>query len=499
MKIKDMQAFLTTASIFHNFQTYLLFFIYIAARVLSFFLYDHPVAQGVLVFAIIIAFGIIYFKNYTWAWYVVLGELLLGGAGHFFEFFGLSLRTLLLATFFFLWILHSASQLSLRHRTFIQHRIFYWLIPLAVFLFIGFVQGVLNGHRAVAIVQDLLPYGFFALLLPAYHLFQEKETQAYLVRLLLVFILGSALFSLFTFLYYSGGFGELQDAYYHWFRNGAAGKITDMGNHFFRIVTPEHLLLTPLALLICSLIMRTERHNPLWYAFLFLALLTLVLDLSRIYAIAFTAGLVILAYKHNKLRWIAVSGAALAVTVLLFFSVHFLASRGTSFGWELFAGRAASIAQPELETSAYTRTALLEPAIALIKENPVFGNGLGATITYLNPITYRTVRTSAFDWGYLEMLAELGILGTLAFLSVIGLGIAEIIKKIRSAPDWHDFYVGLLAGSVAFLFMNITFPALFHVFGIVWFVFVLTFAMKPHTIFDPLVVLLYRIFNRLKT
>ncbi len=351
------------------------------------------------------------------------------------------------------------------------------------------------GHPTAMIIQDAIPYAYFFLLLPAYRLFHEPKSREFLIRLLLVFLIGSALFSLITFIIYSTGVGQLQDTYYHWFRDIAGGKITDLGSQFFRIVVPEHLLLVPLILIISSLLMRDEKHHWLWHAFSFLIILTLALNFSRIYILALGAGLLVLKYKHTWKKWLFVSAGTVATVLITFVLISFAASRGQSLGLDLLGLRVGAIARPTTDVSASFRLALLPAIIPLIQQHPVIGSGLGASVSFINPHTDTTVTTPQFDWGFLELITELGLIGGVFYLGLILIGVIEIIKKIKAAPDWHDFYVGILAGAVAFLVMNITSPALFHVFGILYFVFFFTFAMKPPGIFEHLIQTLYRVFH----
>ena len=160
--------------------------------------------------------------------------------------------------------------------------------------------------------------------------------------------------------------------------------------------------------------------------------------------------------------------------------------------------RITSLAMPQTETSSATRMMILPEALEMVKDNPILGVGLGATITFRNSNTYEMVTTRQFDWGYLEMIAELGALGALALLSLIFFAIKKLLTKIKNAPDWHDFYVGLLAGVVAMLVINLTAPALFHVFGIIFLVLVIAVSLKPESAFERTIDLLYRIFNRFK-
>jgi O-antigen ligase len=320
----------------------------------------------------------------------------------------------------------------------------------------------------------------------------------YLVRLIIVFLIGSALFSLFTYILFVSGTAELQGPLYHWFRDIAVGKITEVTTYYYRIVLAENLLITPILLVISSLLMRDEKHHKMWRVLFLCGAVILALNFSRAYLLAFAVGLLFLKYKHKVLRWFIVSAWSVAMIVLIFMSILIISSKGKSFGFEIIGIRISSLIQPITETSSNIRMALLEPIETLILQHPIIGNGLGSTFTYIDPRTYTEVTTSQFDWGYLEMWAELGIGGALCLLTIVGFLIYELIKKIRSISDYHDLYVGLLGGVIALLVMNITSPALYHVLGIFFLTFIIAFASKADGLFDETVTLLYRVFNRLK-
>ncbi|EKD66917.1 MAG: hypothetical protein ACD_48C00677G0003 [uncultured bacterium] len=493
-----MNSVLTSQSIFLNKQTVWLLLLFFVLRIGSFFLFGHTIIQGILVFGIIMLFAVLYFLETHYGWYLLLGEFFLGGSGNFLEFFGLSIRTTLLVTFLFLWIVQHIVQKKRRFRLRIDHKIGYALLAFGAFILFAAGRGVYLGNGFTTVMRDVIPFTYFALLLPFYHYFYKPETQEYFVRLLFVFLLGSALFSLITFFIYSSGLGIIHDTFYTWFRDVAMGKITDVGHGFFRIVTPEHLLVVPSILMISSLIMRDEKHHRNWYVFLTLGLLILVFELSRTYLLALFAGLVVLKYTHNVINWVKVSSMNLAIFLVLFISTSLLASGFSTTGIGLLGLRFAGIAQPILETSAYTRTALLQPIGQLILQHPILGNGLGSMITFLNPETYQFITTGQFDWGYFELVAEFGVLGVLSLLVLLMLVAYELIQKIARLSDYQDFYVGLLAGFIAILVMTVTSPVLFHVLGVFYFVLVLAFIIKPISVFDETLTLLYRIFNRKK-
>lgn len=489
---------LTTYSIFRNWQTPLLLIIFFTLRITSFYLSPHPIIQAILVFFFIFILGLVFFKNPDWAWMIILGEIILGGAGHYLEFFGLSIRTVLILVFLFLWIVFAVTNRDKINFLKIPGKLFYVLLPLGFFLLISTIAGLFNGHQIQYIIQDLIPFSFLILLLPAYHLFKNEKIKHYFIRLCIVFLIGSMIFSLVTFFFFTTGVAELHDPFYNWFRDVTMGKITHVTDFYYRVVTPAHLLITPILLMICALLMRDEKHHYMWRFLFFCGALVLALDFSRVYLLAFAVGLLFLKYKHKFHRWIKVSLWSLSIIALMFISINIISSGFRSFGLEIIGIRISSFAAPEVELSTATRMVLLDPIFSIIKQHPIIGSGLGATVIYLHPATYEQVTTRSFDWGYLEMWAELGLFGGLWLLIIVGVLIFELIKKIRKLADYHDFYIGLLGGIISMLIINITTSALTHVLGIFYLAFVIAFVSKPVTIFDGVVTILYRIFNRLK-
>jgi len=182
----------------------------------------------------------------------------------------------------------------------------------------------------------------------------------------------------------------------------------------------------------------------------------------------------------------------------MFSGVSFIASQGKTMGWEQFGIRITSLVKPQIEVSSATRMITLPVIWEVIAKQPIFGVGLGNSITFYNPTTYQIQTTPSSDWGYLDMWAELGLLGAVAFITFYFLTAFLLVKKIKNIPDWHDFDVGLLAGLIAFLVMNITISSMVHVFGVFFLIFTLSIATKYTAIFDKTTQLLYRVFNKSK-
>lgn len=493
-----MTFFKTKGSIFHNVQTLVLFLGFFGIRALSYFLYGHPIMQGLVVFVFLMFFAALYVRRPRYAWYILLAELFLGGAGNYLEIIGLSMRTILIYTFLFLWIIQSLSKRELHRLLRIPHRIFYVIAPILLFVIFGAFVGVAHGHSIRHIIADVIPFTYLLLILPGYYLLdihRHHELQRFLLRLSAVFLIGSALFALYTFVLYSSGLEILQEPFYKWFRDVAGGKITDMGTGFFRIVLPEHLFMPAAVLIISSILMKKHARHAMWMLLLTSSLLVLVLNLSRAYFLGTAIGFFVLLYQHSKLEWLKVAVTGALISFTLFFSINLAASSGQSIGLELLGLRTKSFIQPQIEESTYTRMALLTPISEHIQLSPWFGRGLGSTLQFYHPETGVYITTTQYDWGYLEIWAELGLFALVNILILLLFLAWETIRHIRNFADYHEFHVGLLATIVAMMVINIFAPVFMHVFGMLLIVAFIDLVTRTPRIFDQLIHAIHHLFH----
>jgi O-antigen ligase len=482
---------------FWNFKVVIYFLIFFSLRLLSFALTDHTLISAILVFCVILGFASIYFFDREMAFIILIGELLLGGSGTLLEFYGISLRTLLLITYIGLFSIEYISQSQKRRSLYIPHAISVSIGIFAIFVLISSLLGAKNGHAILHIYADIVPFLYFLLLVPAYIFFLEKRFTEEFICLLLVYLIGSAIFSIFTLALFSSHTFLIHGEYYSWFRDVLGGKITDMGTGFFRIVLPEHLLTVPLMLIISSLLMKDERHHRFWWIILISGFAILTANLSRTYILAYIIGFLFLGYRHYIHRWFSVAIKTLILSTAVFITVHIISSGGSSIGFEIFFGRLVGIISPTLEASAYTRYVLLDPILNSISSYPFFGIGIGSSITFTDPVSHLIVNTTEYDWGMLELIAEFGIIGMISLMIIIATTLLELLYKIKTASSHQDLYIGLSASLIAFIVMTITAPALFHVLGICFLVFVIVITMQPMSTHDRVVRSIYRIFHRL--
>ncbi|MBP9802460.1 hypothetical protein KBC40_02635, partial [Patescibacteria group bacterium] len=261
---------------------------FFALRLLSFLLKDSQIGQDIFVWLNVLLLLVLFYKNKTWAWYYLLVEFILGGAGLFFQSFALSLRTILTLEFLGLYFL---SDLKIFKKDFWYSNKNILLIFLAALLFLisSFYLGLKNNHSLLFIVQDLLPFIFFLLIFPAKEYFVPEKISSHLLNGLLAFVTASSLWSMFNLMLFRTGTGVLHADYYNWLRDFALAKITYLDSGFWRIVFPEHLLLVPAMILLITLYIKTKdsprlrsgEAGKLILIFLALANIILALNISR--------------------------------------------------------------------------------------------------------------------------------------------------------------------------------------------------------------------------
>ena len=442
---------------------------YFIIRIFSFFFGpETPLqAQSILntfVSEIILASAIyLIWKNRPWGWYIIALEIILGGAGGFLSVGSISLRTLLLilsiSTFFTKKI--TGGQL---YDLYLETKTISKILSLLfVVVLISVLRGIYFGHGMGAIFADTIPYFFFLYYYPLRELMKTEKFKNICFSAICAAIIGNAIFMAFTLAGFSWGVISLQQTYYHWFRDVALGKITDFHTEYYRLVINEHLLLAPVLLYFLNKIIREKVLTPANILYSALLLFILSVNLTRIYMLALAFGLLFFFTKAAWKRWLAYCAGVGLVFVLIFTYTHLLATRGTSPGWEFFGLRLQSIVQPQIEDSSLSRMLLLPKIWGKIMQHPVLGNGLGDAVAVYSPIFKKEISTPSFDWGYLELWDELGIIGITAWLILLGVIIST--QKIYLKHSGEGAYVLSAIGSL--MVINITSPALFHVLGII--------------------------------
>ena len=446
--------------------------IYFVIRIFSYFFSPTTPLYGANPINWILSAGIlgtvIYFllKKDIRGWFIIAAEIILGGAGSFLEIGGIALRTILLVAAMGIFAFHTIK--DKKYQIFFENKyILYILLGLFLIVKISAINGYLQGNSLKLIIADSIPYLFFLYYFPLRQLIASENFRNTTFGMILSAIIGNFIFMYATLIGFSTKLLVLQDNYYHWFRDVASGKITDYATGFFRIVLNEQLLLVPLFLMLFSYQLKNDKYKKLLAICSVLLLAILGINLTRIYFVALAAGILFLfSIKYWK-KWFVYSATALLSFVIIFMLTHLAATKGHSLGLEYLGVRLQSIAAPQTEDSSLSRMLLLPKITEKIKANPVVGSGLGDTVTVYSPVFKQEITTPHFDWGYLEIWAEMGLIGLLTWFILIG-----YIKRLL----WPNLASGVAL--TALLVINLTSPALFHVMGILLITTLATFGIK---------------------
>lgn len=435
---------------------------YFSLRLFSYFFGSPtPLSDGSIVntiFSVLLVFATTYLlvKKDSKGWLLIVGELMLGGSGNILAIDSISIRTVLLFISLLIFLVQTTHAKKIREM-FIEP-ISIPILFLLLWATISAIVGIRNHNEMSLIISDFIPYLFLLYYYPLKELFSKDNFKIYCFNILIAGVLANALFIFFTFILFNLQITALQDSYYHWFRDILGGKITYLSNGFYRLVLNEHLLAVPIAV---YFVYRQIKDPKKINLVIILALsFILALSLTRIYYLALVVSLFFLFSREYWKKWIKYS-LLILFSIFIFFTVFYLfASRGTSPGWEYFGLRIGSIASPTTEQSSLSRIVLFPEIINKIKDSPAVGSGLGSTVTIFSPVYNENITTTHFDWGYLEIMAETGIIGFTAWLAMIYCLFYYMRRnKNKQSPP--------IAVITALLVINITSPAIFHVFGVI--------------------------------
>lgn len=404
--------------------------------------------------------------------YLLLLELAIGGLGYLLAGeiggFKVSLRLAIFAAAFIGWLIYTVRKKDLSWLK--AKRLFYFFIFL-FFIALGFTLALLAGRSLGAIFSDLNAYLFFGLI--GLFLTAKIDWQV-IVKVILASTLVSGIKTIVVTYLFASGLAVVGGRHlYKWVRDTRVGEITHITDNLYRVFFQSHFynllaILILIVLLFSGLAIRDKTRNWLW-PLLWLNFLAILISQSRSFWLALIAcaGLYFLYLIKEKAGFKKIFGYMM-IWPLLLVSAHLAVNvmLGTMQINVIFV-RATGV---ESQGAASSRTAQLTPLWSEIKKSPLWGQGFAKTLTYkssdprnrseANPEGWYT--TSAFEWGYLDIVLKIGFLGLLAYLIFIG----KIYHGLWSMLEKEKIYAAWILGVVALLIVNIFTPYLNHPLGI---------------------------------
>lgn len=438
-----------------------------------------PELGGIVFWFLIILVAGLTFCRLEYGLLFLLFEFLAGHEGHCFSGGGVSLRLALFLVVMAIWLGRKISNSNFKNFRF-QKIISLPSTPLS-FAFLAFLLIVLFSlargcwqNNYFLARGDFINYAYLFLIFPLSEVIGKNFFQKKGQQIIEAGVIGISFLTIIILFLFASNLVSVHDQFYWWWRQTIFGKATLAGNNFFRIVSSAHLLILPLFLVFLSFLIQPQTRKK---KFIFLALLSslvLVINFSRAYFLGIFFGLIFLRagvrFKKSLLFFLLI----VLILIFEFGLINFLINQNPNVGY--LRARMKSIAAPEEELSARTRLNILPSLLTKIKANPFFGEGLGSTVSYINPLTQKKDLTNHIDWGYLEIWLENGFLGLALYgflLFLILVQSRKLFFQVQQNLFSQRLLVGLRAGLIALMVATLTGPYLFHTLGILYLIAVI--------------------------
>jgi len=470
------------------------------------------------VFFILIAIIVLLFTLYKleYGLLIALTELMIGSQGYLFYLnlgsFKVSMRLGIFLIVFFVWLFKYFKPKTY-WQEFKKNPLWQNFALLLLFIAIGVINGILRHNGLSNVFFDFNGYLYFGLFFVFYEVFKTQRQVINFLKVFLSALIYVCLEIFFTLYLFSHNIPYLSDLFYTWIRDTRVGEITYAGANFFRIFFQSQVWSLEAIFIISCLIFgylltqknplchpepvegsmiarsqgfltlfkRTERVFIYLYLILIAVQTSILISFSRSFWLGGMAGFIALfAYlifiqrlkikKLAQLVAISISSGVLSIALLFIIANFPLPPTSGLFSASMIADRFAMISG---EAGVSSRWHLLPILVNKIKESPLIGTGFGTTVTYktddpriknaANPEGWYTTYT--FEWGYLDTITEIGILGLLVYLVFIGQIMYQGLKNLKTRPlDWLN--LGLLLGLVVLLVTHAFSPYLNHPLGI---------------------------------
>ncbi len=468
----------------------IILFSFMALELFSYLALIFPLLNYFIFITLFLACLIFSFYRLEYAILIVLAEVFIGSMGHMFVLpvasFIISIRMALwLAimipfTLRFAWQLiknKSASQYLQSLKSFKAGKYF---IFLAAFALISLINAYFRGNELNLIYSDFNSWLYFLLILPIVCVYNFKDKKIFnnLKILFLSAVVWTGLKTLILLFIFTHNLIIAPEIYF-WLRKTLMGEMTATLSGWPRIFIQGQIF-SGVALLIIFWLQIKKHKNRFFVKSLalFLSALfasTILISFSRsfwvaiIIALGLSLALIWIYYSFKKsvraALWISLS--FIGAFILLYLVAIFPYPTPGQFNAD-FVGRVSNGG----ESALTSRWSLLPVLTKEIYQEPFFGQGFGATITYKssdprvlenNPNGDYT--TYAFEWGYLDLWLKIGLLGLITYLIFIGYLIKMAIFYGHKNDDFLLF--GLAAGIVFLAATNLFTPYLNHPLGIV--------------------------------
>jgi len=467
------------------------FWLIILFETLSFLGHNIEIVNQVLFWLIIAGTLGISLWKLEYGFWIVCVELFMGSFGYLFFYdigdFRFSIRLGIFLAVFIGWLI-----IAIKTKQFIFKKSKLWkpwLIFMA-FLVLGIILGLKSGNELKDIFFDFNAYLFFGLIFIAFHVINSWTRFSQLLQILLASVTAMAIKTIFLLFYFSHQIDEnLIRLVYRWIRDTRVGEISPVVQNYYRIFFQGHIwtlfvfiIFFVFLVLVAKKDILKKNYKIIWLSVI-LSSITLIISFSRSFWLALAITLVLIfiyfIYKE-KIRWKKIMKVGCIMILLLIVELGFITGI-VNIKLPNFGGGGVSVASLIRERATSTEEAALVSRFELIKpltnkflENPILGSGFGTTVSFQSQdprtkdINNGLYTTYAFEWGYLDILVKIGLLGLFAYMFFIYKIFKDGLFVLKSTHNREEYLLvlGLIFCLIALLVTHLTTPYLNHPLGI---------------------------------
>lgn len=487
---------------------------------MSFLGYLYPKVNYVMFWLISLLALLLTLTKLEYGLFLLLLELFLGSKGYLFSFpifnFVVSLR---LSLYIIIIIVYFIKAIKRKKVEFFETNLWLPFVIFVFFLFFSLVNGLYHNNLRI-VFFDVNAFFYFALIFPIFSILSRRENVIHLLRYLAVAALSISVLTLvvladFSLFHYNPSlvaatrleaqqlekWRELSDQpenarlaqttqiaaeklklnwqeltenknyLYRWLQDTGLGEVSYLGGRFFRVFMISQFYIAAYFLIVLSYLLSRKKNNLKNNYFLYLVGVILLISLFVSFSRSFWSGLLAACILLLiGLPWRRI----LKITVVLFGVFLFFIFVSYIFlpnFYQVFIDRVSSLFQPSTELAASNRVSLLPPIWEKVKEKFFWGSGFGTLVTYRTFIAgtdlVEYVKVYVYEWGYLDILVKMGLLGLISYLFFIYAIIKNYFRRWKDYRPQNNFLLkGVLSGLVFLIVINITTPFINHPIGI---------------------------------
>jgi len=432
----------------------------ISAELVSFFGYFNPTLSLVGGLLLISACLVLSLRDIRFGLLFILAELVIGSQGYLFSFKVsdsiISLRMALWIIVMAVWFSKELLAWFSNRRAIKKYVDFPYkkqLIALSLVIVLGTIIGYFSSNDRIFFFLEFKRWIYILLLVPMISSFKTSDD----IKKMSAVVIGAAIvlsLKAISLIYiFSHSFHPLIFDVYTWMRTSLLGEITRWPSGFSRVFMQSQIFLLPAAIgsyifLWARLKKNSSEGVKSWVILSLVTVLftsVIIASLSRSFWVGVVIGAALTGAIYillNRPKFSKIIVNILTIISILILSTAFIFSivrfpwpnSSANFDASLLSDRAI-----KMEAGAASRWSLLPIMWSEIRQSPVWGYGLGKSLTYqtydprvLESSSSGQYTTYVFEWGWLDIWLKFGILGVAVYvwlLFSLGRDAVLLIKK----------------------------------------------------------------------